>query len=86
MELAGQLIRTGPDLNNFDDQLTIASSLARNNITQYISEPVEKLNDSIVNFAKSIGVKTEEALNVLHRVIEALHEPERRMKIGRAHV
>ena len=79
MELAGQLIRTGPDLNNFDDQLTIASSLARNNITQYISEPVEKLNDSIVNFAKSIGVKTEEALNVLHRVIEALHEPERRM-------
>lgn len=79
MELANQLHRDGPEMNNFDDQLTLSSSRARNLFNRHIAQPREELNTAITNYAKAVGLNTKKALNRLHRIIEALHEPERRM-------
>jgi len=77
---ANMLFRTGKDvINNLHEQITLASSLARNYHTQYLKADIEELNAAVANYAQAAGITTEEALIDLHKVMEALHEPERRL-------
>ena len=74
------LFRTGKDvINNLHEQITLASSLARNYHNQYLKAHIEELNAAVAGYAKAAGIKPEEALIDLHKVLEALHEPERRL-------
>lgn len=74
------LFRTGKDvINNLHEQITLASSLARNYHNQYLKAHIEELNAAVAGYAKAAGITSEEALIDLHKVLEALHEPERRL-------
>ena len=80
LEKANMLFRTGKDvINNLHEQITLASSLARNYHTQYLKAHTEELNAAVAGYAQAAGITTEEALIDLHKVMEALHEPERRL-------
>jgi len=77
---ANLLFRTGKDaINNLHEQITLASSLARNYHNQYLKAHIEELNSAVAGYAKAAGITSEEALVDLHKVLEALHEPERRL-------
>jgi len=77
---ANLLLRTGKDvINNLHEQITLASSLARNYHNRYLKAHIEELNAAVAGYAKAAGITTEEALIDLHKVLEALHEPERRL-------
>lgn len=77
---ANLLLRTGKDvINNLHEQITLASSLARNYHNQYLKAHIEELNAAVAGYAKAADITTEEALIDLHKVLEALHEPERRL-------
>jgi hypothetical protein len=79
-ELAGQIYHEGKDMmNNIYTQITLAASSARNLYNEYVSEKAERLNSDISEFAKAANLSTDEALALLHKVSEALHEPERRV-------
>ena len=79
-ELAGKIYHEGKEMmNNIYTQITLAASSARNLYNEYISEKAERLNSDISEFAKAAGLSTDEALALLHKVSEALHEPERRI-------
>ena len=74
------LFRTGKDaINNLHEQITLASSLARNYHNRYLKANIEELNSAVASYAKAAGITSEEALIDLHKVLEALHEPERRL-------
>lgn len=80
LEKANMLFRTGKDaINNLHEQISLAASLARNYHNQYLKARIEELNASVAGYAKAAGITTEEALIDLHKVLEALHEPERRL-------
>ena len=77
---AKMLYRTGKDaINNLHEQITIASSLARNYHNQFLKQHIDELNSAVAGYAQAAGITTEEALIDLHKVLEALHEPERRL-------
>ena len=81
-ELAGKIYHENDGvnkINNIYTQITLAASGARNLYNQYIAEKAERLNSDIAEFAKAAGLSTDEALALLHKVSEALHEPERRV-------
>jgi hypothetical protein len=74
------LYRTGKDaINNLHEQISLAASLARNYHNQYLKAHIDELNASVAEYAKAAGITSEEALIDLHKVLEALHEPERRL-------
>ena len=80
LELAGKIIHEGIDkINNIYTQITLAASNARNLYNRYVSEKAERLNSDIAKFAQAANLSTDEALALLHKVSEALHEPERRI-------
>ena len=64
--------------NNIYTQLTLATSLASNYYKTYVAATVDRLDSSIMEYAKAAGISTNEAMKKLHVLIEALHEPERR--------
>lgn len=79
-DLAGKIYREGENkINNIYEQIVLSTGLARNFFNRYIADPSQQLSTAVGDFAKSMGLSTDEALNRLHRVLEALHEPERRM-------
>jgi hypothetical protein len=79
-ELAGKIYHEGKEMmNNIYTQITLAASSARNLYNEYVSEKAERLNSDISEFAKAADLSTDEALALLHKVSEALHEPERRI-------
>ena len=80
LDMAGKIYREGADkINNIYEQIVLSTGLARNFFNRYIADPSQQLNTAVSNFAKAMGLDTNEALNRLHRITEALHEPERRM-------
>jgi len=80
LDLAGEIYREGQDkINNIYEQIVRSTGIARNYFNRSIADPSMELNLAVGDFAKALGVKTDQALNKLHRVLEALHEPERRM-------
>jgi hypothetical protein len=79
-ELAGKIYHEGKEMmNNIYTQITLAASSARNLYNEYVSEKAERLNSDIAAFADAAKMTTDEALALLHKVSEALHEPERRI-------
>jgi len=77
---ANSLFRIGKDaINNLHEQISLAASLARNYHNRYLKAHIEELNASVAEYAKAAGITSEEALLDLHKVLEALHEPERRL-------
>ena len=79
LDLAGLIEDEGRGkINNIYTQLTLAASLGKNYFNQYIKDIDERLQKSIIEFAKESGYDVNEALNRLHRITEGLHEGERR--------
>lgn len=74
------LFRTGKDvINNLHEQITLSASLARNYHNRYLKQHIDELNSAVAGYAQAAGITSEEALIDLHKVLEALHEPERRL-------
>ena len=79
LELAGKIFYEGKDkINNIYGQLTLSTSRAKNLFNSRVEGTYEKLDQAVYNFAKAAGLNTERALASLHRILEAVHEPERR--------
>jgi len=79
-EMSEQIWHFGKDkLNNIYTQLTLAAARARNLYTVYVSDRAERLNAAIGAYAEARGISTEDALSQLHKILEAVHEPERRL-------
>lgn len=80
LQLANKLISEGKDkMNNVYTQIILSTSNAKNLFKQYVADESNKLNNSVGEFAEAMGIDTKDALEYLHKVLEALHEPERRM-------
>jgi hypothetical protein len=78
--LSEKIYRVGQDkINNIYEQITLSISGAKEYYIKYIALPAEELDRSVSDFAKAAGIDVDGALEVLHKVSEALHEPERRM-------
>lgn len=78
--LSGVIVRVGRDkINNIFEQITTAAADARNYYTVYLQEPTQRLETAVAAYAKSAKLSTEQALEQLHKYLEAIHEPERRM-------
>ena len=80
LDMSGKLIREGKDkMNNVYEQIVLAVGDAKNFFNVYVSEPAKNLDLAVKEFADSTGYKTKRALEELHKILEAIHEPERRM-------
>ena len=78
-EMADQVYREGKDkMNNIYEQIVLAAGDARNFYTAYISEPAKALDQAVSDFAQSAGYEAKRALEELHKIVEIIHEPERR--------
>ena len=81
-EMSKQIYHVGKEkMNNIYTQLTLSASQARNLYTQYVGTHAEDLNAAIGEFARLTGDNTEDAIVKLHKILEALHEPERRFML-----
>ena len=79
LDLAGLIQDEGRDkINNIYTQLTLSASSAKNYYNQYVKNADEKLQKSIIEFAKESGLDVDKGLNKLFRILEALHDGERR--------
>ena len=64
--------------NNFEEQGDLSTGEARQFLTDYLQEPLDNVRSAFQEWVKLSGMKTTEALNQFHRIIEMFHEPERR--------
>ena len=64
--------------NNFEEQGDLSTGEARQFLTDYLQEPLDNVRQAFQEWVKLSGMKTTEALNQFHRIIEMFHEPERR--------
>jgi hypothetical protein len=79
LDLAGLIEDEGRDkINNIYTQITLAASSAKNYYNQYVKDTDERLQKAIAEFAKESGLDVNKGLNKLFRILEALHEGERR--------
>lgn len=79
LDLAGLIQDEGRDkINNIYTQLTLAASSAKNYYNQYVKDADERLQKAVIEFAKESGLDVDKGLNKLFRILEALHEGERR--------
>ena len=80
LELSDKLIREGKDkMNNVYEQIVLAVGDGKNFFNAYVSEPARELDRSVKEFADGAKLSTKKALEELHKILEAVHEPERRM-------
>ena len=80
LDLANKTIYEGKNkINNINDQLTLATGRAKNLYNEKVEAIYEKLDQSIYNLSKAVNLPIDETLDMAHRVLEALHEPERRL-------
>ena len=79
LALAGKIIYDGIKQNAVYTELTRATSLGRNLFNTHIRPLQDKLEKQVYQYAKASGMTVEQALDSLHRITEALHEPERRL-------
>jgi hypothetical protein len=78
-EMAGLIYREGKNkMNNIYEQIVLAAGDARNFYNVYISEPAKALDQAVSDFAQSAGYEAKRALEELHKIVEVMHEPERR--------
>jgi hypothetical protein len=77
--LAGKISRdlTGK-FNNFYEWAVTSAALGENEYINRVQDTENKLHNQVMSYATLIGQDLKPALNRLHRIAEALHEPERR--------
>jgi hypothetical protein len=79
-DLAGKTIYEGKDkINNIYDQLTLSTSRAKNIFSEFVEGTYEKLNTAVYDLSKTTGMEMKDVMDMLHRVAESLHDPERRL-------
>jgi hypothetical protein len=80
LDLSGKLIREGKDkMNNVYEQIVLAVGDGKNFFNMYVQQPASELDAAVKAFADATGYKTKRAIEELHKILEAMHEPERRM-------
>jgi len=78
--MSGKLIREGKDtMNNVYEQIVTAVGDGKNFFNAYVSEPAKELDRAVKEFADGAKLSTKNAIEELHKILEAVHEPERRM-------
>lgn len=77
--LAGKISRdlTGK-FTNFYEWAVTSAALGENEYINRVQDTENKLHNQVTDYATIIGKDLKSALNRLHRIAEALHEPERR--------
>jgi hypothetical protein len=66
-------------MNNIYEQIVLSTSDARNFYHVYIEPAAAMLDQAVGEFAKGAGYTAQRAVEELHKILEAVHEPERRM-------
>jgi hypothetical protein len=80
LEMSNKLIREGKDtMNNVYEQIVLAVGDGKNFFNAYVSEPARELDRAVKEFADGTKLSTKKAVEELHKILEAVHEPERRM-------
>ncbi len=75
----GRIIRDlSKNFNNFYDQLVVSAAEAENFYNGRLQAPMDNLRMSVREFASSMNLSIKEATEMLHPIVEAFHEPERR--------
>lgn len=75
----GILSRIGDSMNNVYGQISRAAGIAVNLFETRVKNATDEVHKAVEDYAQTIGVEPKEALARLHLILEALHEPERRM-------
>jgi hypothetical protein len=79
-DLAGKIKYEGKDeINNIYGQLTLSVSRAKNLFHEFVQETYDGLNKSVYELSKALNLDMKNTLDSLHRIMEALHDPERRL-------
>ena len=79
LDMADKLISVGlNEMNNVYTQIVLATGDAKNLYKEYVAEESNKLNKAVNEFGTAMGLDTRGAMEYLHKVLSALHEPERR--------
>ena len=79
LELADKAIWSGKDINVANTLLTAAGAMGQNYYRGVLAAPIDALNSAIGDYAGAANLDTNKALENLHLVAEAKHEPERRL-------
>jgi hypothetical protein len=75
---AAKITVGGPNFTNVYDQISLAFGEADFRNKEYLMAPIQKLQNLINAYAKTVDKSVGDALAELHEYAEALHEPERR--------
>ena len=79
LDMAGKIIYdVSKKFNNVFTQITLSTSRAKNFYNRYVKPLHEELDNAVMKLAKASGMDTDQTLGFMHRLLEALHEPERR--------
>ena len=78
IDLSGKLVYSGADVNAFATILAAAAAKGVNYYRGNMANLVEAIHEGINDYAKSAGISIDKALENMHLMAEALHEPERR--------
>jgi hypothetical protein len=69
-----------PELYNaISTAITLATTLGKNNLVKYVKPLTDQINKSVAKYAKAENIDTDAVLKRIHKIMEGLHEPERRM-------
>jgi len=77
-DLREKSIYEGKKINTINDQLTLATGRAKNKFNEKVEALYEALDQAVYNLSKATDLAMDKTLDMAHRVLEALHEPERR--------
>jgi hypothetical protein len=78
-DLRERSIYEGKKINTINDQLTLATGRAKNKFNEKVEALYEALDQAVYNLSKATDLAMDKTLDMAHRVLEALHEPERRL-------
>ena len=79
LELADKTIYEGKNkINNIFDQITLSTGRAKNLYNEKVESIYENLDKAVFGLSKALDLPINKALDTAHRVLEAMHEPERR--------
>jgi hypothetical protein len=79
LELANKTIYEGKNkINNIFDQITLSTGRAKNLYNEKVESIYENLDKAVFGLSKALDLPINKTLDMAHRVLEAMHEPERR--------
>ena len=79
LELADKTIYEGKNkINNIFDQITLSTGRAKNLYNEKVESIYENLDKAVFGLSKALDLPINKTLDMAHRVLEAMHEPERR--------